>query len=411
MEIETVKNDVGMSINFVSLKNVIDKPLSGEWGDGEGEINVIRTTNFTNDGKLDLTNVVKRNVDNKKIIQKQLLYGDTIIEKSGGSPSQPVGRVVYFDQNQGVYLCNNFTSVIRGKSNIDKRYLFWFLFNNHLTQNTLRYQNKTTGIINLQLERYIDDLQIPLPPLPIQRRIAEILDAADALKRKDQQLLKKYDELAQAIFMDMFGDPVKNEKGWEVKKLGDCCVVGSSVRVFVDELVSYGIPFLRGQEIGAMSNGEKINPTLFITKEHYNILSTQSGVPKIGDLLMPSICPDGRIFQVEDNAPFYFKDGRVLWIKTNEQYFISTFLKFVLKEKFLRNYSNIASGSTFAELKIFALKDLELPIPPISLQIEFAKLINVVVNQRDSSRCAEKLGESLFNTLLQKAFKGELITE
>jgi type I restriction enzyme S subunit len=121
-----------MSVTITSLKNVIYKPLSGEWGDGEGETNILRTTNFTNDGKLNLDEVVTRNIELKKISQKQLKYGDTIIEKSGGSPNQPVGRVVYFDQKEGTFLCNNFTSVIRGKSEIDKRYLFWFLFNNHL---------------------------------------------------------------------------------------------------------------------------------------------------------------------------------------------------------------------------------------------------------------------------------------
>jgi type I restriction enzyme S subunit len=63
------------------------------------------------------------------------------------------------------------------------------------------------------------EIEIPLPPLATQKRIAEILDAADALRRKDKELLKKYDELAQAIFIDMFGDPVKNEKGWEVEIL------------------------------------------------------------------------------------------------------------------------------------------------------------------------------------------------
>src|SRR5690606_4394470 len=67
----------------------------------------------------------------------------------------------------------------------------------------------------------INDLHIPLPPLPVQQRIADMLDKADALRRKDQELLKKYDELAQAIFIDMFGDPAKNEKGWEVKMLGE----------------------------------------------------------------------------------------------------------------------------------------------------------------------------------------------
>jgi type I restriction enzyme S subunit len=253
----------------------------------------------------------------------------------------------------------------------------------------------------------LKNFEITLPPIPIQKRIAEILDAADALKQKDEELLKKYDELAQAIFIDMFGDPVRNEKGWEVKKLGDCSDVGSSVRVFVDELVSNGVPFLRGQEIGAMSNGDKIEPSLFITQDHYNRLKNQGGVPKIGDLLMPSICPDGRIFQVEDKQPFYFKDGRVLWIKTNEEYFNSTFLKFLLKEKFLRNYSNIASGTTFAELKIFALKDLELPVPPIALQIQFADSINRINVQRNSARQATKMSISLFNSLIQKAFNGE----
>ena len=188
-----------MSLNLVNLKAIIHKPISGEWGESEGDVNIIRTTNFTNEGRLNLSNVVKRNIDVDKITRKKLLYGDTIIEKSGGSLSQPVGRVIYFDQIDGTYLCNNFTSVIRAKSNIDSRYLFWFLFNNHQNQNTLKYQNKTTGIINLQLERYIEELQIPLPPLPIQKRIAEILDAADALRRKDQELLKKYDELAQAV--------------------------------------------------------------------------------------------------------------------------------------------------------------------------------------------------------------------
>src|SRR5690606_9430785 len=69
------------------------------------------------------------------------------------------------------------------------------------------------------------EIEIPLPPLPIQEKIAAILDKADALRRKDQELLKKYDELAQAIFIDMFGDPVKNEKGWEVKRLGEVAML------------------------------------------------------------------------------------------------------------------------------------------------------------------------------------------
>ena len=107
----------------------------------------------------------------------------------------------------------------------DIRFMFYLL----QTLNVDREQHKRYWISKFA------PLQIPLPPLPVQKRIAEILDAADALKRKDYELLKKYDQLAQAIFIDMFGDPVKNEKGWEVKKLGDLQVTKSQNGLYVTQ--------------------------------------------------------------------------------------------------------------------------------------------------------------------------------
>ena len=95
------------------------------------------------------------------------------------------------------------------------------MFAHHQFKTTLSFQNKTTGIINLQLARYLKKVKIPLPPLPIQKKIAAILDAADDYRQKTKALLDKYDELTQSIFLDMFGDPVRNEKGWEVKTLGE----------------------------------------------------------------------------------------------------------------------------------------------------------------------------------------------
>ena len=128
--------------------SVIEKPISGEWGTGEGDIRVLRTTNFTNDGTLNLTEVVRRSIPSSKVDKKKLKKGDIIIEKSGGSPTQPVGRVVHFLEEDHLYLCNNFTSVLRPRSSVNARYLFWCLFNAHNSGSTLRYQNKTTGIIN-----------------------------------------------------------------------------------------------------------------------------------------------------------------------------------------------------------------------------------------------------------------------
>ena len=99
------------------LYQLIDKPISGEWGTEGGTVNVIRTANFTNQGIIDFSKVVTRNIEDKKIIIKKLKEHDIIIEKSGGSPDQPVGRVVYFDK-KGLFLCNNFTSILRPKQEL-----------------------------------------------------------------------------------------------------------------------------------------------------------------------------------------------------------------------------------------------------------------------------------------------------
>lgn len=257
--------------------------------------------------------------------------------------------------------------------------------------------------------------EIPIPKVDIQnkntktqQRIAAILDDAAALRDKTAQLLTEYDLLAQSIFLEMFGDPVINPKEWKNEKLNDLCGVGSSRRVFVNELVESGIPFYRGKEIGAFSTGEIVNPELFITQEHYDSLAEATGVPQIGDLLLPSICPDGRIYQVQDNKPFYFKDGRVLWIKVNQSNVNSYYLIFFLRELFRTSYHNIASGTTFAELKIVALKKIKTLTPPIELQNQFAEKVALIEQQKALAKQELQESEDLFNCLLQKAFKGEL---
>ena len=401
-QMETGNKDVGMSKNLACLKNVIHKPLSGEWGDTVGETNVLRTTNFTNDGKLNLDEVVKRNIDSKKIAQKQLEFGDTIIEKSGGSPSQPVGRVVFFDQKEGVFLCNNFTSVIRAKSDIDKRYLFWFLFNNHLTQNTLKYQNKTTGIINLQLERYIEDLQIPLPPLPIQKRIAEILDAADALKRKDQALLKKYDELAQAIFIDMFGDPVKNEKGWETKKFQELGTLDRGVSKHRPR----NAPELLGGKYPLIQTGDVANSGGIITKyrsTYSEIGLKQSKMWSKGTLCITIAANIAKTGILDFDACF---PDSIVGFKPNDKVSNSVFVQFWIGflQKILEDN---APESAQKNINLEILRGLDVICPPVVLQNKFEKIIE----QLNLVKCSNSkfVADNLFQTLIQKAFKGELV--
>lgn len=185
----------------------------------------------------------------------------------------------------------------------------------------------------------------------------------------------------------MFGESRANPKGWNIIKLGQLADVGSSKRVFVEELRNDGIPFYRGTEVGALAEGQLITPELYITEQHYRALIKATGAPAKGDLLMPSICSDGRIWLVDTDAPFYFKDGRVLWIHPTSRELDSRYLQHVLKEKIMTDYSSIASGTTFAELKIFALKALCVIVPPLELQNQFSTF----VAQVDKSKfCIQK---------------------
>lgn len=173
----------------------------------------------------------------------------------------------------------------------------------------------------------------------------------------------------------MFGDCLINPKGWKSKCLEDIAEVGSSKRVFIEELKESGIPFYRGTEVGALAEGKNVVPELFITEEHYKALCEATGTPQIGDLLMPSICPDGRIWVVNTNSPFYFKDGRVLWVHSIDSSYNSVFLLYTLKNRIITDYSSIASGTTFAELKIFALKKCKIFDVPLKLQNQFASFV------------------------------------
>ncbi len=285
-------------------------------------------------------------------------------------------------------------------NNISQKYLYYYLLSLKSTVNNLG-RGVAQNNINMGILR---NISVPLPPFDEQCHIAIVLDKVSVLLTKCRQQLDKLDELVKSRFIEMFGDCRINPKGWKTRCLEEIAEVGSSKRVFVEELQEIGIPFYRGTEIGALAEGKKIIPELFITEKHYDELCRTTGTPQIGDLLMPSICPDGRIWMVNTDEPFYFKDGRVLWIHAIDNSYNSVFLLYTLKDRIMTDYNSIASGTTFAELKIFALKKCEIFDVPIALQNKFAAF----VAQTDKSKLAiqkslEKL-EILKKSLMQKYF-------
>lgn len=388
------------------LKKLIEKPISGEWGEEGDVVSVIRTTNFNNDGTLNLSDVVQRNIIEKKVVEKSLKTGDIIIEKSGGSPTQPVGRVVFFDQ-KGTYLCNNFTSVLRPKKEIVfPKYLHYLLFANHKFGKTERFQNKTTGIINLQLQRFIEEIQIPLPILATQQRIASILDEADALRKKTQQLIDSYDELAQSIFLDMFGDPVKNPKGFKIGKIRDLTLD-----------VKYGTS-AKASDIGKYTYLRMNNLTYSGYMDYSNLKyidvdnnDLEKYSVRKGDLLFNRTNSKELVGKtaIVDSEKEMVIAGYLIRVRFNNRanpYFVWGYLNSVHGKLVLINMCKSIVG--MANINAQELQGIKIHIPPVNLQNQFAEKIALIEKQKELARLSLKESEDLFNTLLQKAFKGEL---
>lgn len=246
--------------------------------------------------------------------------------------------------------------------------------------------------------------EIPVPSIEQQKKIAEKFKKLEQLISLRKQQLAKLDELVKARFVEMFGDCKTNPKNWKTKALEKIANVGSSKRVFVEELQDSGIPFYRGTEIGALAEKKAVIPALFITEGHYKQLCETIGKPQKGDLLMPSICPDGRIWIVDTDEPFYFKDGRVLWVHLTSANYNSVFLLYTLKDRIMTDYASIASGTTFAELKIFALKKCKIFDVPLELQNQFANFVERVDQQKQTvQQSLEKL-KLMKKALMQEYF-------
>ena len=181
------------------LSDFIEASFPGEWGeedkDGTG-VKVIRTTNFTNEGKLNLADVVTRKIDTSKVEKKKLRKGDIILERSGGTNENPVGRVVYYDVD-GTYLFNNFTQLLRCKDEVCPLFIFYSLYNYYQTNKSVirSMGNKTTGIQNLKMDNY---WKIPIADVSYesQNSFATIYKQAD---KSEFELRKSIDAIDAVI--------------------------------------------------------------------------------------------------------------------------------------------------------------------------------------------------------------------
>ena len=317
---------------------------------------------------------------------------ETVVIGRKGSINKPIFvETPFWNVDTAFGLCAN-------SEKLNPKYLYYFC-----EKFDFEKLNTTVTIPSLTKSNLLN-VEIPLPNLEKQKQIVELLDKITSLISLRKQQLVKLDELVKARFVEMFGDCKTNPKNWKTKALEKIANVGSSKRVFAEELQDSGIPFYRGTEIGALAEKKAVIPALFITEEHYKQLCETTGKPQKGDLLMPSICPDGRIWIVDTDEPFYFKDGRVLWVHLTSANYNSVFLLYTLKDRIMTDYASIASGTTFAELKIFALKKCKIFDVPLELQNQFANFVERVDQQKQTIKQSLEKLELMKKALMQEYF-------
>ena len=364
------------------------------------QVSFIPMQNVTDDGKVDSSTI--RTVEEVKKGFTSFRENDVLFAKITPCMENGKGGIARNLKNGFGFGSTEF-HVLRPSSSVTSEWLYYLLSWPVFRKECEKNMTGSAGQKRVP-KSFLENYTLRVPPLDDQRRIAAVLDKVSGLIAKRREQLDKLDEFVQARFVEMFGDCKANPKGWETCCLDEIAEVGSSKRVFVEELKEKGIPFFRGTEIGALAEGRTVVPELFISLQHYKELCDMTGAPQKGDLLMPSICPDGRIWLVDTDVPFYFKDGRVLWVHRICDKFNPVFLLYTLKDRIMTDYDSIASGTTFAELKIFALKKCQVFMTPIELQKNFSAFISCTNKSKLTIQQSLDKMETLKKALMQEYF-------
>ena len=336
----------------------------------------------------------------EKLKCTEIFPGDILVSRL----PDPVGRACIIPEKEERMITAVDCTICRpNESIISKEYLCYFMRSSAYYKRLL---GSVTGTTRKRISRKnLGNVELEVPSKERQMDVVEQLDCLVKVIESRKQELQLLDNLIKARFVEMFGDIATGNYKYDTRKLGDVANVGSSHRVFTTEFVKKGIPFYRGTEIGELANGNKPAEPFYISEEHYNRLVYNDTKPQVGDLLLPSICNKGQVWMVDTDEPFYYKDGRVLCISPDREIFDTKYLECFMKAKTLVEYPKLGSGSTFAEFKIFLLKNIDVLIPPRELQEQFSMFVKQVDKSKVAVQKALDETQLLFDSLMQQYFE------
>jgi type I restriction enzyme S subunit len=295
--------------------------------------------------------------------------------------------------------------IIPNKGTADVRYLFYAL------QSKVDYWlNKRVGGGQPNISQgVIKDTVLHLPPLAEQKRIAEILDAADALRAKRREALTQLDALLQATFLDLFGDPVTNPKGWVLKTLEES---GAKTKVgpfgsllHVADYICDGIPLVNPKHMveGQIVHGgdETVSEEKASELEDYRL--------KVGDLLVARRGEMGRCVIVRPEHSGWLCGTGSFYIRAHADAFLPEYLAACLSNQSMRRFlEHLSGGAIMPSLSGTQIKNLRISLPPMNEQVKFVRICQSISEHQSQQSAHLAELDVLFASLQSRAFRGEL---
>jgi len=329
--------------------------------------------------------------------RSQVRPGDVLVSIAG-----TIGRTGVVPDEAPSMNCNQAVAIVRPKEDLHRSFLRHWL-ESFGAQAQMRGAAVTGTISNLSLTQ-LGNLNLPFPPFADQRRIAEILDKADALRAKRSNALAQFDSLIHSIFLNMFGDPATNPKEWPIRKIGEVAeiVSGATPRTDNKSYWDGDVNWITPKELSSLESVYIGETERRITWQGLESCAA-SRLPQ-GSVLFSSRAPIGHTAIC--TVPMATNQGFKSFVPRQdvmEPHFLLFWLR--LRRSFLEG---LGTGATFKELSKAVVARIELCVPPFALQLQFARQVVALERIRSAQREERRQLDALFTSLRHRAFRGEL---
>ncbi len=353
-------------------------------------------------GRCDVSSLEKMRFTDVDQVRFSLKRGDLLVCEGG-----EVGRTAVWAGEVENCFYQKAIHRLRPKASVESRFVLRYM-RWAADRKLFARLTSSTSIAHLTKAK-LKQVPIPLPPLDEQRRIAAILDAADALRVKRRASLVQLDTLLQSTFLEMFGDPVVNPMSWNIKNIEE---TGSMVQIgpfgsllHKEDYVSGGVPLVNPKHIvrGAIvvGRGETVTRAKAEQLNGYRL--------QAGDVIMGRRGEMGRCAVITNDTTGMLCGTGSLFIRPNPKIFTTLYLSKVMSSASIKaKLERIAWGVTMANLNRSKIASLEIPLPPLDLQRKFASIVESVEKQKERQRAHLAELDTLFASLQQRAFRGDL---